>query len=257
MGEARWKNLQVDDGGRVLRIELDAGRGNVITRGVLSELRDVLAVHADEGKLCAILFDHSGEHFSFGASVEEHRAEHVRELLSNFRLFARDLLGSGVPLVCAVRGWCLGGGLELACLCDRVVASPTARFGQPEIRLGVFAPLGSLLLPRIVGPRRALELLQTGRDVSAQEALALGLVSEVADDPTADARTWIERNLAPKSASSLRHTTRAARATWTEPFLAELEALERDYLERLMLTHDAREGLEAFLGKRAPRWEHR
>ncbi len=259
MHETGWKWVKAveSDDGSLLRVTLDAGRGNVLTRAVLSELREALTVIGTDSTLRAILFDHTGEHFSYGASIEEHRAEHVGELLSQFRMFARDLLRSGVPTVCAVRGLCLGGGLELAALCDRLVVSPEAQLGQPEIELGVFAPLGSLLLPRIVGPRRAADLLLTGRRASAEEAREMGLVATIADDPTAAALAWIEKHLAGKSAASLRHATRAARTTWAEAFLAELETLERDYLERLMLTRDAREGIEAFLKKRAPRWEHR
>ena len=125
--------------GRVLHVTLDAGRGNVLTIAVLRALREALAEEGRHSQLCALLIDHTGEHFSYGASVQEHRAEQVRELLLCFRLLATDLLHSGLPLIAAVRGLCLGGGLELASLCDRVVAAPSAQFGQPEIELGVFA----------------------------------------------------------------------------------------------------------------------
>lgn len=254
MGETRWEHVRVErtGGGDVALVTLDAGRGNVITTACLRELREVVAVLDADGALRALLLDHAGEHFSYGASIEEHRPDAVAGLLAQFRALARDLLGSGLPTVCAVRGRCLGGGLELASLCDRVVAAPDARFGQPEIRLGVFAPIGSALLPRIVGPKRALDLLQSGREVGADEALALGLVAEIAGDPGAAALAWIAEHLAPKSASSLRHATRAARATWCHPFLQELERLEQDYLGPLMRTRDAREGVEAFLAKRPP-----
>ena len=257
--DQEWTTLRTDlqSGGRVLRVTLDAGVGNILTIAVLSELREAVAKHAPDPDLRALLFDHAGEHFSYGASVQEHRAESVGELLFRFRLLADDLFRSGLPLVAAVRGLCLGGGFELASLCDRVVASPSAELGQPEIELGVFAPIGSLLLPGIVGRRRATELLVTGRRVGADEALEMGLVSELADDPTRAALAWIGEHLEPKSGAALRHAARAARASWAPDFLTALEQLELDYVAGLMSTRDAREGIEAFLEKRAPRWEDR
>jgi cyclohexa-1,5-dienecarbonyl-CoA hydratase len=247
-------STDVLSGGRVLRITLDAGRGNVLSIAVLTELREAVAKHAGNVKLRALLIDHSGEHFSYGASVEEHRAERVGELLLRFRLLAGDLLRTGLPLVASVRGLCLGGGLELVSLCDRVVCAPTAELGQPEIELGVFAPIASLLLPDLVGRRNATELLTSGRRVCADKALEIGLVSDVADDPTRAALAWIGDHLEPKSGVALRHATRAARSSWALEFLTALELLEADYLEELMKTRDANEGVAAFLEKRAPRW---
>lgn len=241
--------------GRVLRVLLAGGKGNVLDRQALEELREILREAVSKRRLRALIVDHEGEHFSFGASVEEHLPDEVRGMLTEFHTLARELLLADVPLLAAVRGQCLGGGLELAGLCDRIFAAPGARFGQPELRLGVFAPIGSLLLPRLVGPVHAADLLLTGRSVDAREAERMGLVAEVVDDPSESALAWAGEHLLPKSAEALRFATRAARFSWAGSFLAYLSRLESVYLDELMSTNDAHEGLRAFLEKRKPRWE--
>jgi len=256
---AKWKTVRAEelDDGRLLRVTLDAGKGNVIGGSVIRELREVLALMAPAAGLRALVLDHAGPHFSFGASVEEHAPGLVRDMLPELHALARDLLATHLPILACVRGACLGGGLELAALAHRIFAAPDARLGQPESQLGVFAPLGSLLLPQIVGPARAADLLLSGRAVDAQEALAMGLVAEIADDPLEAALAWARAHLVPKSAASLRFVTRALRATFERRLLDGLAELERVYLDELMLQHDAREGIAAFLEKRRPAWEDR
>jgi len=240
--------------GRVLRIVLAAGKGNVIDRRAIADLREGLADAGSAPALRAVLLDHEGPHFSFGASVEEHAPGEVETMLPAFHALARELLALDLPILAAVRGLCLGGGLELAALAERIFAAPGARFGQPEITLGVFAPIGSLLLPRLVGAAHAAELLLTGRTIEAEEAQRMGLVAELAPDPAAAALTWARTHLVDKSASSLRFATRAARAHWIGAFDVALGSLESAYLSELMATRDAREGIAAFLEKRDPVW---
>lgn len=242
------------DGGKILRLVLDAGKGNVIAGKVIGELRNVAAAARASAPLRAIVLDHEGDHFSFGASVEEHAPGAVDDMLPAFHALARELLELDIALVAVVRGMCLGGGLEVALLADRIVASPTAKFGQPEMSLGVFAPIGSALLPRRIGSFRAADLLLTGRVIKVEEATDFGLVAEVADDPTEAALAWVREHLVPKSAASLRFATRAARRQWLPGFEADLEDLEGLYLTELMATHDAPEGIAAFLEKRKAEW---
>lgn len=243
--------------GRCARIVLDEGRGNVLDLAALERLRGVARELANERALRAVLLDAAGEHFSFGASVADHLPEKVGAMLGALHGLARELFALDVPLLAAVRGRCLGGGLELALLADRIVAAPGSLLGQPELLLGVFAPLGSLLLPRAVGTRRASDLLLSGRSLTADEALRWGLVAEVGEDPAEVQVAWYREHLAAKSAASLCFATRAARRAWLPRLLEELADLERLYLEELAPTHDATEGLVAFLEKRAPRWEDR
>ncbi|HED64714.1 MAG TPA: cyclohexa-1,5-dienecarbonyl-CoA hydratase [Planctomycetes bacterium] len=253
----RLERLSLADGAcTVARIVLDAGKGNVIDLAAIGELRAAVGeIRGDRPH--AILIDHEGSHFSFGASVDDHRPETAPTMLADLHAMAREILDLDVPVLASVRGMCLGGGLELALLADRIFAAPGAQFGQPEIVLGVFAPIGSALLPRVIGARRAADLLVSGRRIDAETALDWGLVGEIADDPSAAMMTWAQEHLGNKSRSSLRFATRAARATWQDAFCSDLAALEARYVGELMETHDAREGIEAFLEKRKPTWEDR
>ena len=156
-----------------------------------------------------------------------------------------------------MRGQFVAGGLELACAGTLVFAAPNAALGQPEIKLAVFAPAASCLLPERVGRARAEDLLLSGRSVGAAEALSIGLVDFVDDDPEAAALAYFDQHLAPLSASSLRFALAAVRGERAVRVRARLAAVERLYLDQLMATRDAVEGLEAFVARRAPNWENR
>lgn len=241
--------LESLDDGRIARLTLDAGKGNILDSAVIEKLRRATKEISAMTVARAVVIDHTGKHFSFGASVAEHVPGEVEKMLPALHKMARKLLDLDLPLLVAVRGLCLGGGLELAMLGDRLFAAPGSGFGQPELNLAVFAPIGSALLPRIVGPRHAADLLLSGRTATLEEALRIGLVHEEAEDPGEAALAWARKHLVPKSASSVRHATRAARATWQDAFEKTLEKLEKSYLGELMSTHDAVEGLRAFLEK--------
>ncbi len=204
--------------------------------------------------LLGILIDASGPHFSFGASVEEHLPGQCAAMLAGFHRLVLRVLASPVPVMVAVRGQCLGGGLELVSAAHLIFASPDARLGQPEIELGVFAPAASCLLPERIGRAAAEDLLISGRSITAEEALRAGLITAVASDPEAAALDYFDRHLAPKSPSSLRFAVRAARSAFVDRVTAELARAERLYLDDLMATRDAVEGLEAFLAKRPAQW---
>jgi cyclohexa-1,5-dienecarbonyl-CoA hydratase len=244
------------DEGALWRVRLAHGKGNVLDRVLMPSVARVFRRAAGEARLRGVVLEGEGPHFSFGASVEEHLPGAVEGMLAAFRETLLAVFDSGAPVVAALRGQCLGGGLELALACHRLVAAPGARLGQPEVVLGVFAPAASVLLPDRVGDTRAEDLLVTGRTVEAAEALAIGLVDEVADDPAETALAWIRRHLGPRSASSLRLALRAARLGRRARLEGGLLAQERLYLAELMRTRDAEEGLRAFLEKRPPAWSH-
>jgi cyclohexa-1,5-dienecarbonyl-CoA hydratase len=179
-------------------------------------------------------------------------------MLGDFRQLILEILDSHVVVVAAVRGQCLGGGLELATIAHRIVASRDATLGQPEIALGVFAPFAAVLLPERIGRAAAEDLCLSGRSVGAAEARDLGLVDELADgDPAEAAIAWARARLAAHSASSLRVAVNGVRTALARRLREELPRLEAMYLTELMATADAREGLEAFLAKRPPVWIHR
>lgn len=241
-------------GGGLLHLTLDAPKGNVLDRAMIAAITDALERHAERPELRAIVFEGAGRHFSFGASVAEHRADQVESMLQGFHALFRRLAALSVPTAAVVRGQCLGGGLELAAWCTWLFASPDARLGLPEVRLAVFPPMGSLLLPWRVGAGAALDLCVTGRIVGADEALRMGLVSRVVDDPGEAFERHYSEHLAGSSPTALRFAERAARVDLHARLERDLYRLERLYLDELMHTPDANEGIAAFLEKRPPTW---
>jgi cyclohexa-1,5-dienecarbonyl-CoA hydratase len=181
-------------------------------------------------------------------------------MLKQFHGLFLQLAHLGIPLAVLVSGQCLGGAMELALAAHFIFADHTARLGQPEINLGVFPPPASLLLPLRIGTTRAEELLITGRIISGVEAAEMDLVTRLYPDRPAMEEgftQWLEEAILPKSASSLRQGVKAAR-TQTNHFLERLlPAIEQQYVESLMATHDANEGIAAFLEQREPQWENR
>lgn len=241
--------------GAIWRVAIGGSKGNVLDAVVMDALAALFRDAAAAVHLKAIVVEGQGAHFSFGASVQEHLPPHVGDMLARFHGALLAMLDSAVPVLAAVRGQCLGGGLELVSLCHRVFASRDAKLGQPEIVLGVFAPVASIVLADRVGRGAADDLCLSGRAVTADEALALGLVDEIADgDPAIAALAWARTHLVPKSASSLRYAVRASRASLRARLAAELLPLERLYLDGLMSTADALEGLNAFVERRPAVW---
>jgi cyclohexa-1,5-dienecarbonyl-CoA hydratase len=143
-----------EEGGALAHVVFDGGKGNILDRALLQSLRTVLH-DVESTPVKAVLIEGAGDHFSFGASVEDHRPEKMRAFLSDFHALFRELLARPVVRLAVIRGQCLGGGLELALACTRLFCTPNARLGQPEIRLAVFAPVASLLLPARVGQSTA------------------------------------------------------------------------------------------------------
>lgn len=237
-------------------ITLDRPRANVLDAAMIASIRGHLESLRRVDELKCLVFEGAGTEFCFGASVEEHQPAQVAEMLGTFHALFRELEALGVPTAAAVRGRCLGGGLELAAWCGRVVAAPGATMACPEVKLGVFPPIGAIALDWRVGKGRACEMVITGGAVSAAEALAMGLVDELADDPAAAIRGWYGRHLAPLSAVAVRHAWRAVRLPLADRLSQDLPRLESLYLDELMKTHDAVEGIAAFIEKRPPTWTH-
>jgi cyclohexa-1,5-dienecarbonyl-CoA hydratase len=247
-------NVWLDRNGKLLRLRLARPKANIIDAAMIAALEGALAEHLDNPQLRAVLLDHSGPHFSFGASVEEHLPGQCDEMLRGLHALIRRMVDSPLPILVAVKGQCLGGGLEVAAAGNLIFAAPDAKLGQPEIKLAVFAPAASCLLPARIGQAAAEDLLLSGRSLDAAEAAALGLVSAVAEDPEAAALTYFDSHLAGLSASSLRLATTAARSEFARRVKARLVEVEALYLTTLMETADAVEGLQAFIDRRPPKW---
>lgn len=240
----------------LLRLRLARPKANIVDAVMIAALRAALTDYRDHKQLRGVLLDHEGPHFSFGASVEEHLPEQCDAMLKSLHALVRDMINFPLPLLVVIRGQCLGGGLEVAAAGSMLYAATDTKLGQPEIRLAVFAPAASCLLPERIGQSRAEDLLFSGRSMDAEEALTTGLVDSVSADPEAAALAYFDQHLAPHSASTLRFAVTAARQEFRQRISAKLERVETLYLNELMATHDASEGLTAFLEKRQAVWKN-
>lgn len=247
--------LEKDDS--LLRLRLARPKANIVDAAMIGALSAALAEHHDRKELRAVLLDHEGPHFSFGASVEEHLPGQCAAMLKALHGLVRTMLNCPVPLLVVIKGQCLGGGLEVAAAGSMLFAASDAKLGQPEIKLAVFAPAASCLLPERIGQAKAEDLLFSGRSMSAEEALETGLIDCFADDPEAAALEYFDQQLASHSASTLRFAVLAAREEFRQRIFAKLDRVENLYLSKLMESHDAVEGLTAFLEKRPAKWENR
>ena len=239
---------------QVLRLQLARPKANIIDAAMIAALTASLTEHAGNSRLMAVVLDADGPNFSFGASVEEHLPDQCAGMLRSLHALVIQMIEYPVPIVVAIQGQCIGGGLEVACAASRIIAAPDAMLGQPEISLAVFAPAASALLPERIGQSKAEMLLLSGHSVDAEEASRIGLVDEVSNGPSEAALAWIDNNLLGKSSSTLRFAIKAARHDYVSRIREKLATVEAMYLDELMKTDDAVEGLNAFIEKRKPVW---
>ena len=243
----------------VARIILDDGKANILDSIMMSELIELLTSFKNKNDLKLITFEGAGKNFSFGASVEEHKKELAAEMLNSFHKMFYTIIDLNIPTMAIISGQCLGGGFELPLVCNFIFADKSAKVGQPEILLGVFAPPASIMLPLKIGNAKSDELLITGRVISAEEGKRLGLINEVFEDKEAmliAVDEWITRNIIGKSASSLRFATKAARASFNYFMQKNLPYLTDMFIDSLMETEDANEGINSFMEKRKPVWKN-
>lgn len=249
--------VKVERDGGIARVVLDEPPLNILTRGLMSGLRDALAALEADREVRVLLLSAAGRHFSAGASVEEHLPGEVESMIPEFMATVAAVRDFPAPVVVAVQGRCLGGALELALGGDVLLAGEGALLGVPEIALGVFPPAACVQLPRLVGPQAAAELVLSGAPMDAAAAERAGLVRRVVPDDRLPAEAEaLAATLARHSAASLRVTKRALRAGEEAPRPTAEAEVVRLYLEDLMDTADAVEGLRSFVEKRKPEWSH-
>ncbi|MBW2025075.1 MAG: enoyl-CoA hydratase/isomerase family protein [Deltaproteobacteria bacterium] len=217
---------------------------NILNIAMMEEINDVLRSLQDNKDLKLLLFAAEGKCFSAGVDVGEHMGDQAPKMIEVFHGMFRLMDSLGAPTAASVFSSCLGGGCELAIFCDVVIAAVNAKFGQPEIQVGVFPPIAAQLMPRIMGRKAAMDLILTGRIVSAEEALGMGLVNKVVPPDELE------------SATVLRLTKKAIMKGLRDDLEPSLKVIEDIYLNELMKTADANEGLKAFLEKRKPEWKN-
>lgn len=257
MTMAAPENIHVRVERRTGWITLDRPPLNIIDIPMMHALS--AALHRLTAECDFIVFQGAGEKgFSAGVEVRDHTRDRVAEMLGAFHGVFRQLWRADCVTIAAVHGYCFGGGCELATFCDMVIATESAGFGQPEIKLGCFPPVAMVTLPALIGLRAALEMVLTGRSVSAEEAQRLGMVTRVvANDALSREVDALLGELRALSPAVLRMSCRALWQRSGMDFERGLHETEELYLKELMTTEDAAEGIRAFLEKRSPVWRGR
>jgi cyclohexa-1,5-dienecarbonyl-CoA hydratase len=245
--------LEIADGKAVLTLANPPL--NVLDIATMAEIAGALDQAAAEKDLRVLVLQADGRAFCAGVDVGEHMGDKAKVMIETFNAFIAKFLSFPLPTVALVKGAALGGGCEMLMACDMVYATPKAIFGQPEIKVGVYPPPATVLLPAMVGTKKAAEMILTGGHVDAAEARQIGLISNVFDEENFDEETGkVIDGLLNLSGSVLRHTVEVMR--FGDRFMQVMDPVTAHYLESLMKTKDAQEGLGAFLEKRPPEWKH-
>ena len=251
------KHIGVNFDGGLGTITLNKPPVNVLNIEMMDEINDTLRGWIEEKDLKVVLFDAEGKCFSAGVDVGEHMGGLAPKMIESFHGMFRLMEALGAVTVASVFGSCLGGGCELAIFCDLVIADETAKFGQPEIQVGVLPPIAAQVMPRIIGRKAANDLILSGRIISAQEAMEMGLINKTVakGDLSQETESFIKPYLS-LSAEVIRIAKKTIKAGLMDELEPSLKAIEDIYLNELMKTADAQEGLQAFLEKRKPVWKN-
>jgi len=246
-------SLDMEDA--VARIILRNSPVNVIDFRMMEELSQVLAEIESQSHVMAVILSGEGRAFSAGVDIAAHTPDKVEEMLTKFHALVRTLVAMRKVTVAAVHGLCLGGGAELAMVCDLVYTSEDAEWGFPEIKLGCFPPVACTALAALVGQKKAAELILTGRSVTGREAGEIGLATRSVPDNLLDSTVQASvAQLLRLSPTALSIAKKASYAWDSMHFDKGLARAEKTYFEDLIKTPDAQEGIRAFLEKRPPKW---
>jgi len=252
-------NIIYEAEGGVAKITINRPPLNILNVETVLEITSALKTAKEDESVSMVLITGAGDRaFSAGAEVRDHMPDRVDRFLDAFNEMFYSLMEVDKPTIAAVNGYALAGGCELAMACDIVVASENALFGVPEINVGVFPPVALVLLPKLVGRVKALELVLTGDTVNAEEAKQLGLVNRVVPaDKLGEEVNKVIAKLREKSPVVLKLTRMALYRALDLEFRKALESVTDIYKGQLMKTEDAIEGLKAFLEKKKPVWKGR
>jgi cyclohexa-1,5-dienecarbonyl-CoA hydratase len=251
-----FKHIQTELKDGVATLTLNRAPVNILNIEMMEEINSYLDGLKAETSLKLLVIQAMGKAFSAGVDVGEHLGDLVYKMIEVFHKMFRLMDALKVPSIAVVNGSALGGGCELALYCDMVIATEKSKFGQPEIQVGVFPPIAALIFPRMIGRKKAMELILAGDTLSAQEALALGLINKVVPEASLadEANRFIEK-FKKLSGIVLKLAKEATLAGLNDDVDKGLKVIEKIYLDHLMKTEDALEGLKAFLEKRKPTWK--
>ncbi len=255
MATAATSRTEVSIAGPVARITLNHPTLNVIDLSMTRELRTMLVEIESRDDVSTVVFQGNVRAFSAGVDIKAHLPGQIPEMLTSFHAVIRGIVTSRKVTIAVVSGTCLGGGAELAIVCDMVYTASDATWGFPEIKLGCYPPVAAVALSNLIGQKRASELILTGRQFSGDEAAAMGLANRSV--PQEKLESIVERTiteLRDLSPVALGHAKKAIYAWDAIHFDKGLARAEKIYLDELVSTADAREGIIAFLDKRSPKW---
>jgi len=259
MTQKKFKNIVFETKESNAFLTINRPPLNILNISVMEEINEVLTSLVGNREIKVLVISSSGEKaFSAGVDVADHTEDKVEKMLQVFHDIFRNLSKLDQVTVAALKGLTLGGGCEIALFCDLIIAADNLKIGQPEIKLSVLPPVALLILPRLVGLKKASELLLTGKTIDAVEAEKIGLVNKVV--PLASFDSELESFIQPFTELSLvglKYSKKGIRLGLETTFLDGLERIEKTYLEELMASEDAREGLKAFMEKRKPLWKNR
>lgn len=251
-----FKHIQTELKEGVATLTLNRAPLNWLNIEMMEEFNAYLESLVKEKVLKLLVIKATGKAFSVGVEVADHLGDLAPKMIGTFHKMFRLMDALRVPSLAVVNGSALGGGCELALYCDMVIATEKAKFGQPEIQVGVFPPIAALIFPRIIGRKKAMELILAGDTISAQDALGLGLINKVVPEASLaqEAEAFVGK-FTKLSGVILKYTKEAALAGLNDDMDQGLRTIEKIYLDKVMKTHDAMEGLKAFLEKRKPQWK--
>src|SRR3954465_3519301 len=249
---SEFKTISLEFVDRVARLRLNSPPQNVITFEMMEELRAAIE-QIEQQPTASVIISGSEKAFSSGVDVAAHTPDKIEEMLRLFHSVIRSVVACKKITIAAVQGNCLGGGAELAMVCDMVFTSPHARWGFPEIKLGCFPPVACAGLAGVVWPKQSADLILTGRQIDGTEASAIGLANEALG--TCEERAeGFARTFADLSPEALAITKKAFYSWDAFHFDKGLAKAEKVYMEELMKTEDQKEGTNAFMRKRSPKW---
>ncbi len=254
-----FKNIQFETKGSSAHIRIHRPPANVMNIPTIDEINAALALIEKDRQIACVVFSGSGDKlFSTGVDIKDHTRDNVKAMLQSFHRIFRTLAASDKITIASVQGYCLGGAMELATFCDFLIAADNSVFGQPEIKVGCYPPVAAAWLPKLIGSRKAFEITMLGENISALEALNMGLVNKVVpvDRLTAETEDLIKK-LSALSSVVLKKTKQALVAGMNKNFIQALDEAENIYLEQLVQTEDIAEGIAAFMEKRKPVWKNK
>ncbi|KYK20451.1 hypothetical protein AYK21_01380 [Thermoplasmatales archaeon SG8-52-2] len=253
-----YKTIIVEEKDMIGKITFNNLPLNILNIEMMKELNDAIKSFIDKN-IKVLILNSNGKAFSAGVDVSDHTKDKVKDMIHVFHDIFNNLHKINAPTVALVNGAALGGGCEVATFCDIVIASEKSKFGQPEIKVGVFPPIAAAIFPKLMSSKKALELILTGEVIKANEAKDLGLINHVlpVDNFDEEAEKLVNEKLASNSAIVLQLTKRSFIEGATRNYSDSIKKIEDIYLNELMKTNDANEGLAAFLEKRPPVWKNK